>query len=155
MMDSLPNVRFYIKDDNDRIVTLNARNCEISALRDKFDAIGKKSSDLFPDIIAKECLARDAVVRKTGKAVVGGINYATVDRSQNPTIYSVFPLHDVSGKLIGTMCGFYYTEKTDSSHVATIALETGFYDQSHFVKAFRNIYRISPTAYRRRHGAAR
>ena len=45
-------------------------------------------------------------------------------------------------------------ETTDLT-IATIALETGFYDQSHFVKAFRNIYRISPTAYRRRHGAAR
>ena len=34
MMDALPNVGFYIKDINDRIVTLNARNCEISALND-------------------------------------------------------------------------------------------------------------------------
>ena len=222
MMDALPNVGFYIKDINDRIVTLNARNCEISALKDEFDAIGKKSSDLFPETISHECLARDALVRKTGKAVVGGINYATVDRSPKPTIYSVFPLHDAKGDLIGTMCGFYYTEKADNSHIAraklqpalewmarhtaenaslediakmtslsvthfrrlfmetfkespakyalrlrlnrarellettdrtiaNIALDTGFYDQSHFVKAFRNIYKITPTAYRQRH----
>lgn len=222
MMDALPNVGFYIKDLNDRIVTLNVRNCEISALKDEFDAIGKKSSDLFPETISRECLARDAHVRKTGKAVVGGINYATVDMSPKPTIYSVFPLYDAKGNLIGTMCGFYYTEKVDNSHIARaklqpalewmtqhagentslaalarrsqlsvthfrrlfmktfnespakyalrlrlnhardllettdltiadIALNTGFYDQSHFVKAFRNIYKITPTAYRRRH----
>lgn len=222
MMDALPNVGFYIKDINDRIVTLNVRNCEVSALKDEFDAIGKKSSDLFPEAISKECLARDALVRKSGKAVVGGINYATVDRSPNPTIYSVFPLHDAKGKLIGTMCGFYYTDKADSSHIArtklqpaldwmiehngeptslaqlakltklsvthfrrlfcetfkespakyalrlrlnrarevlettdttiaNIALDAGFYDQSHFVKAFHRVYKISPTEYRNRH----
>lgn len=153
---------------------------------------------------------------------MGGVNYATVDRSPKPTIYSVFPLHDGAGNLIGTMCGFYYTEKADGSYiartklqpalewltqhtgenasleklaglthlsvthfrrlfmetfkespakyalrlrlnharellettdrtVANIALAAGFYDQSHFVKAFRNIYEITPTAYRRRH----
>ena len=70
MMDALPNVGFYIKDIHDRIVTLNIRNCEISALKDEFDAIGRKSSDLFPETISRECLARDALVRKTGKAVV-------------------------------------------------------------------------------------
>ena len=222
MMDALPNVGFYIKDINDRIVTLNARNCEISALKDEFDAIGKKSSDLFPETISRECLARDALVRKTGKAVIGGINYATVDRSPKPTIYSVFPLHDAKGKLLGTMCGFYYTEHADSSHIAraklqpvlewmtqhvgkrtsletlaqltrlsvthfrrlfmetfkespakyalrlrlnhardqlettnhtiaNIALDAGFYDQSHFVKAFHRVYKAKPTDYRNRH----
>ena len=225
MMDALPNVGFYIKDINDRIVTLNVRNCEISALKDEFDAIGKKSSDLFPEAISRECLARDALVRKTGKAVVGGINYATVDRSPKPTVYSVFPLHDAKGRLIGTMCGFYYTDKADSSHIAraklqpalewmaqntegstsletlakttglsvthfrrlfldtfrespakyalrlrlnkardmlestdltiaSIALETGFYDQSHFVKAFQRVYKMNPTGYRSRHKQA-
>lgn len=222
LMDALPNVGFYIKDIHDRIVTLNVRNCEISALKDEFDAIGRRSSDLFPEPIARECLARDATVRKTGRAVVGGLNYATVDRSPQPTIYSVFPLHDAQGKLIGTMCGFYTTDKTDGSPharirlqpaldwmvghsdepvslaslariaglsvthfrrlfretfqespakyalrlrlnrardllettddtIAAIATDAGFYDQSHFVKAFRHIYQITPTAYRRRH----
>ena len=223
MMDALPNVGFYIKDVHDRIITLNVRNCEISALKDEFDAIGRKSSDLFPDAISRECLARDALVRKTKKAVVGGVNHATVDRSPNPTIYSVFPLHDSNGELIGTMCGFYYTEKNDNLQVArtklqpaidwmikhnnaptsldelakltqlsvthfrrlfvktfnespakyairlrlnqardalentnqtiaAIAFDAGFYDQSHFIKAFHRIYKMNPTNYRKRHG---
>ena len=222
MMDALPNVGFYIKDTSDRIVTLNVRNCEISALKDEFDAIGRKSSDLFPDAISRECLARDALVRKTGEAVVGGVNYVPVDRSQKPTIYSVFPLHDTKGNIIGTMCGFYETGAADVSHIArtqlkpaidrlvardgepvplkvlagltklsvthfrrlftatfnespakyalrlrlnkarrslentddtiaAIAAAAGFYDQSHFIKAFRNIYQLTPTAYRMRH----
>ena len=226
LMDALPNVGFYVKDASDRIVALNARNCEISALKDEFDAIGRKSSDLFPNAISRECLARDALVRKTGKAVVGGVNYVPVDRSQKPTIYSVFPLYDTKGKIIGTMCGFYETSSADMSHLtraqlkpaldwltnhdgenvslkelasltklsvthfrrlftstfnespakyalrlrlnrARLALETtddtiaaiaaaaSFYDQSHFIRAFRNIYKLTPTAYRKRHASVR
>ena len=224
LMDFLPNVGFYIKDANDRIVTLNQRNCEISALKDEFDAIGLKSSDLFPEPISQQCLARDATVRKNGKAVVGGINFATVDRSPTPTIYSVFPLRDAKGRLIGTMCGFYKASTTEMGHlarirlqpaldwmvahdgeksslkelaeltglsvthfrrlfaatfnetpakyalrlrlnrarlalettddtIASIAADAGFYDQSHFIKAFRSIYKLRPADYRHRHNA--
>lgn len=226
MMDMFPHVGFYIKDSQDRIVALNRRNCEISALKDEFDAIGRKSSDLFSGPIAQGCLTRDARVRKSGKPILNGTNFATVDRSPTPTIYSIFPLHDSKGKLIGTMCGFYdrpanteapplnerlqpaldwmnahngvltnlkdlaaatqmsvshfrrlfseafhetpikyamrlrlnharaLLEETDKT-IATIALDVGFYDQSHFIKAFRKIYRISPNSYRKRHVSMR
>lgn len=222
MMDLLPNVGFYIKDAQDRIVTLNRRNCEISALTDEFDAIGKKSSDLFPEPISRECLSRDAKVRKTDQPTINGINYATVDRSPTPTIYSVFPLHDARGRLLGTMCGFYYTKKGEvkppdrqrlqpaldllveagnkpvslrdladrcqlslthfrrlfsetfretpakyalrlrlnracrelensDRQIVDIALATGFYDQSHFIRTFIRTFKISPNVYRLRH----
>lgn len=222
LMDLLPTVGFYIKDSHDRIVTLNKRNCEISALTDEFDAIGRKSSDLFPEPIARECLARDAKVRAADRPTENGVNFAPVDRSPTPTIYSVFPLHDAKGRLIGTMCGFYYTKKgdvkppdrqrlqpaltllgqslnrtvplrdlaascnlsvthfrrlfltifretpakyalrlrlnqarqeleTSDRPIVDIALETGFYDQSHFIRSFRRIYKVSPNAYRLRH----
>ena len=32
-------------------------------------------------------------------------------------------------------------------------VESGFYDQSHFVKSFRAIYKMTPADYRRRHCA--
>lgn len=221
MMDNLPNVGFYIKDASDRIVTLSRRNCEISALKDEFDAIGRKSSDLFPKSIATHCLKRDAECRESGKAMVNGINHATVDRNPNPTNYSVFPLHDSKGKLIGTMCGFYTINKeaehqhvnrlqpaieyiaahtderiplaklsqltdlsvthfrrlfhesfnetpakyalrlrlnraraaleTSSKTIAEIAADAGFCDQSHFIHAFKRVYKLSPNGYRSRH----
>ena len=222
LMDLLPNVGFYIKDACDRIITLNARNCELSALKDEFDAIGRKSSDLFPEPIGRACLARDAKVRAFDRPTINGVNYATVDRSTTPTVYSVFPLHDAKGRLIGTMCGFYYAKKPNASppvrkrlqpaldylggssnrsvrleelarrcglslthfrrlfcetfnetpakyalrlrlnaacraledsdlSIVNIAVDTGFYDQSHFIKAFRRVYKVSPNTYRRRH----
>ena len=224
MMDELHTVGFYIKDAEDRIVALNRRNCELSALRDEFDAIGRKSSDLFPNEIGRECLKRDAIVRKTQKPTIGGVNYKTVDRDPTPTVYCVFPLFDGRGRLIGTMCGFHpaesyrsqlsprqqlmpalkvLAEETSRTHslaelaaltglsvshfrrlfrdvigespakyalrlrlnrardeleksnqtIADIAADNGFYDQSHFVKAFHSVYKLSPGAYRQRHAA--
>lgn len=221
LMDNLPAVGFYIKDASDRIVTLNRRNCEISALNDEFDAIGRKSSDLFPDPIAQACLRRDAKCRKTRKPIINGINPATVDRDPNPTTYSIFPVYDRKGKLIGTMCGFYTVKgnsttpprdrlqpalehinkdngerislgrlaeltglskthfrrlfketfketpakyalrlrlnrarellESTTATVSDIAADTGFCDQSHFIHAFKHIYKLSPSAYRSRH----
>ena len=222
MMDTLPHVGFYIKDCQDRIITLNRRNFEISALKDEFDAIGKTPSELFPGPIGDACLERDRKVRRTDHATLNGTNYATVDRDPTPTVYSVFPLHDSNGNVIGTMCGFYTGQSTGTppsnkdrlkpalalmiansglstslkqlaaaSHmsistfrrlflqefketpakyalrlrlnrarvrlentdetVASIAADTGFYDQSHFIKAFHRVYKITPDTYRQRH----
>lgn len=223
LMDTLPHTGFYIKDCEDRIITLNNRNCEISALRDEFDAIGRKSSDLFPGPIGQACLERDALVRTSDQPTIGGINEKTVDRDPVPTIYSVFPLHDNSGHVIGTMCAFYSSQRIlnhpthtrkqlqiavdhlvahpsepvalaqlaqlsglSETHfrrlfretlqespakyalrlrlnnacralegtndtIAEIAADNGFFDQSHFVKAFRHHFGRTPTEYRRNH----
>lgn len=35
--------------------------------------------------------------------------------------------------------------------VASIAFDTGFYDQSHLIKAFRAVYKMTPEKYRQRH----
>ena len=221
MMDFLPHVGFYIKDANDRIIALNRRNCEISALTDESDAIGMRSSELFPGPIGQACLTRDQATRKAHHPI-DGINYATVDHSPTPTAYIVSPLHDSRGHVIGTMCAFY--DKMDVcdasmprtrlqpalnlmnandgqptslerlakacrlsvSHfrrlfratfretpakyalrlrlnrarkalessrgtVASIAFDTGFYDQSHLIKAFRSVYKMTPEKYRQRH----
>lgn len=222
LMDTLPHVGFYIKDSNDRIVALNCRNGELSGLKDEFEAVGKKSSDLFPEMIARDCLQRDALVRQTEKPTIGGINQNTVDRSPWPTIYSVFPLHDAKGALIGTCCVFYDSNQQASSRsryaklnpvldhisrhftdnlsiddlaqsasmsvthfrrvfrtllgitpvkyisrlrlnearkrlentddtITDIAVSTGFWDQSHFVKIFKQTFGETPNVYRKRH----
>ena len=41
--------------------------------------------------------------------------------------------------------------ETTEFTVAAIALESGFYDQSHLVKSFRTIYKMTPADYRKRH----
>ena len=44
------DIGFYIKDVHGRIMAINRRNCEICNIRDAWDAIGLRSSDLFPKI---------------------------------------------------------------------------------------------------------
>lgn len=222
LMDTLPHVGFYIKDANDRIVAINCRNCELSGLKDEFEGVGKKSSDLFPETISRDCLQRDALVRQTGRPTIGGINPNTVDRSPWPTIFSVFPLQDAKGTLIGTCCVFYDSNQQSSSRsryaklnpvldyisrhytenlsidalaqsanmslthfrrvfhtllgitpvkyisrlrlndarkrlentddtITAIAVSTGFWDQSHFVKIFKQTFGETPNSYRKRH----
>lgn len=222
LMDTLPNVGFYIKDADDRIIAINCRNCELCGLKDELEGVGKKSSDLFRETISHDCLQRDARVRQTGKPTIGGINPNTVDRSPWPTIFSIFPLHDTKDGLIGTCCVFYdsnqqpsslsryaklnpvldyisrhYTENlsinalakaanmslthfrrvfctllgiapvkyisrlrlnearkrlenTDDT-ITDIAVSTGFWDQSHFVKSFKQTFGETPNSYRKRH----
>jgi hypothetical protein len=56
---SLPNIAFYIKDAEGRIVAINRYNCELCNIPSPDAAIGKRSSDLFPRAYADFCMARD------------------------------------------------------------------------------------------------
>lgn len=102
MMDLLDNVGFYIKDNKDRIVTVNPHNCAISSFPDELTVIGKRSSDLFATPIAAACFARDKQVRKKRKPTTCNVNILP----PMPTIFSTFPLFDNRGRVIGTMCAF-------------------------------------------------
>ena len=68
--ESLPNIGFYIKDENGRIIAINRYNCEMCNIPSPDYAIGKKSSDIFPQSFADFCTARDDTVRKTGKPII-------------------------------------------------------------------------------------
>ena len=48
LFDSLPNIAFYIKDADGRIVAINRYNCELCNIPSPAAAIGKRSLDLFP-----------------------------------------------------------------------------------------------------------
>ena len=224
MMDALPDVGFYFKDVEGRIMALNKRNCDYCNIRDEFDAIGSRSDGLFPNAIAKSFMDADDVVRATGKPVIGQVHRHPADRSMDVHVKSVFPVSDRAGKLVGT-AGIYYKRPGDgapdwhgrmkavtewvSRHyaesismsqlaeiagtsepnfrrqfarvfgvsagryvttirlnaarklletsdrlVSDIAIATGFFDQSHFSKAFKRERGITPGEYRARRCAA-
>ena len=48
VMDALPEVAFYMKDAEGRIMALNRRNCDICNIHDELDAV----SDAFYDVLA-------------------------------------------------------------------------------------------------------
>ena len=222
MMDVLPEIAFYMKDAEGRIMALNRRNCDICNIHNELDAVGQHSDDIFPPALAQSYIAHDALVRKTGQPMVNIRDTHTADRTNDCHVKNVFPLFDQTGTLIGTTCLYYkcpsvdgapdwhailkpvtehiakhYAEditleflaamvgtsvssfrrqftrtlgispgryltairlnaarkllETTEKLVSEIAVETGFWDQSHLTKLFKRERSITPGEYRRRH----
>ena len=222
MMDVLPEVAFYMKDTEGRIMALNKRNCDICNIHDEMDAIGRRSDDIFPFALSQSYVSGDKAVRKSRRPIVNQPSNRTSDWSSDTHLKSIFPLFDKAGKLIGTTCLYYKTLSPDGtaewhgvlkpvtkyiqSHyaegltaeglaamigkspswfrsqfgrtfgispgryitavrlnavrkllettdklVSEIAVETGFWDQSHLTKIFKRERGITPGEYRRKH----
>ncbi len=115
MMDTLPDVAFYMKDAQGRIMALNKRNCDFCNIPDDIEAIGQRSDNLFPHVLADKYLARDEEVRETGRPIVakyGG--QFNSDRTNDMHVSSVYPLRDRRGLIIGTTCIYFKTQVIDS-----------------------------------------
>ena len=225
VFDGLPTVAFYMKDLDCRIMAINRRNREICNIRDEWDAIGRKSDELFAQSYADDYMALDKEVLRTGKPVLGHVSRYPADRSMSVTVSNAYPLRDTSGRLIGTARAYYLAPDTEDASqrygkissvasyiekhfaerisvpqmagmtglsetvfkqhfartfgmppgkylttirlnaarkllestdklISDIAAETGFFDQSHFTRIFRNERGLTPGDYRRRHGKA-
>ena len=63
LFDTLPDATFYMMDDQDRIMAYNRRNCENSNIRSEAEIVGRKSSEVFPAVLAEVYMARDREVR--------------------------------------------------------------------------------------------
>ena len=109
MMNTLPNVGFYIKDACGRIIMLNRHNCELSGFSSEAEAIGKTSQELFPAEYSNEYANDDECVRKTGKPLLRKISYKHADRALTPDTKNIFPLVDADGKIVGTACLHFRT----------------------------------------------
>ncbi|MCR5839868.1 MAG: AraC family transcriptional regulator [Kiritimatiellae bacterium] len=222
MMDVLPDVAFYMKDAEGRIMALNKRNCDFCNIHDELDAVGRRSVDIFPHALAQDYVSLDKTVLRTGKPLVNQTSDHNADRSSDKHVKSIFPIYDGSGRRIGTTCLYYkapsaqgapdwhgilkpvtdyiqshYQEdissdqlatmihtsqsnfrlqfsrifgispgryittirlnaarkllETTDKHLSEIAVETGFWDQSHFTKTFKHERGVTPGEYRRRH----
>ena len=222
MFDLIPDTKFFIIDDKDRIITFNRQNLENGNFKDEMEVIGKTCAEIFPAPFAKVYMERDREVRRTGKPIIERAYTHAADYSTDLRIASVFPLHDRRGKLIGTATVYrtkpcdgtvpdwydrikgavafidgHYSEKitlrqlaestglsqpvfsrlfkritqttpiqyitenrlnrarkllaNTNKTLADIAAETGFYDEAHFVRTFKDSRGLTPGAYRRQH----
>lgn len=108
MMDILPNTCFYIKDLEGRIVSFNRRNCEVSNLKDEFEAIGFRSDELFPEVKSKVYVSMDQQVVSTGRPLHNITHSHPVDGSMRLSHKSVYPVYSADGlDLIGTVCIYW------------------------------------------------
>ena len=225
IMDAMPNIAFYMKDTDGRIMALNRRNCDFCNIHDELEAVGRRSDDLFPRALADDYVSLDKTVRKTRRPLIAVRDRYPADKSNECNTKSIFPLFDENGRLVGTACLYYRTSTVDgapdwhgrlkpiteyvNAHyadnitidglaamigtspvnfrrqfsrtfgispghyittirlnavrrllettdklVADIAMETGFWDQSHLTKLFKRERGMTPGEYRRRHRSA-
>ena len=102
MFDLIPDTKFFIIDDKDRIITFNRQNLENGNFKDEAEVVGKTCAEIFPAPFAKVYMERDREVRRTGKPIIERAYTHAADYSTDLRIASVFPLHDRRDKLIGT-----------------------------------------------------
>lgn len=112
LIDTLPDVGFYMKDLDCRIMALNRRNCDFCNIRDELDAVGLRSCDLFPAEFADSFMTPDRIVMETGRPLLDYVHRHPADRSLDIHVKSVFPVRDKAGRLIGT-AGIYYKRPPD------------------------------------------
>ena len=112
MFESLPNIGFYIKDAEGRIIAINRFNCEMCNIPTPDFAIGKRSSDLFPHSVANLAMSRDNLVRSTNKPIVKRRYSMPANLSVGSRVISIYPLYGRNGEIAGTLC-CYYCDKPD------------------------------------------
>ena len=184
-MDALPEVAFYMKDAEGRIMALNRRNCDICNIHDELDAVGLRSSDIFPGPLAQSYIANDQIVQKTrciynqAPSVDGAPDWHQILKpvtehiakhyAEDITVDGLAAMVETSPSnfrrqfthTFGISPGRYLTAirlnaarkllETTDKLVSEIAVETGFWDQSHLTKLFKRERGLTPGEYRRRH----
>ena len=114
-MDALPEVAFYMKDAEGRIMALNRRNCDICNIHDELDAVGLRSSDIFPLPLAQSYIANDQIVQKTRRPLINFRNPRAADWSNDDVVGNIFPLFDQAGTFIGTLCIYNQAPSLDGA----------------------------------------
>jgi AraC-like DNA-binding protein len=106
LLDMLPDVSFFIKDDRARFMALNRLGCELCQVKSEQEALGKTDRDFFPPARAEEYMADDLEVMESGLPKFNRIEPAP-EREGSPhlVITHKIPLRDAKGRVIG-LAGF-------------------------------------------------
>lgn len=154
MMDVLPDVAFYMKDREGRIMAMNKRNCDNCNIRDEIDVVGRRSIDMFPHLLAQDWAHIDKTVLRSGKPLLNMATDHNADRSHDKHVKSVFPVYDGSGRCIGTTC-IYYTihSAQDAPNWHGVLKPVTKYIQAHYHEAISvdelaAMVRTSPSNFR-------
>ncbi|MCX6307803.1 MAG: helix-turn-helix domain-containing protein [Bacteroidia bacterium] len=101
--DFIPDVQFWIKDENSVFKWVNASLLENYALQDVYEVIGKSDFDLSPFYIAEQFVLDDKAVLN-GKIVESRIELvSSMDTTINWCYTTKRPIKDSNGRIIGTM----------------------------------------------------
>jgi PAS domain S-box-containing protein len=104
MFDRLPDVSFYVKDSNYRLIMCNTGTVELLGLTDKHDIIGKSEYDFFPKKLADAIHQDDVMVIEEGRPLLDRIELV-VDKDGAVRWFCTnkLPLYGRDGSIIGLM----------------------------------------------------
>lgn len=107
-----------------------------------------QTMNYLPDIAMyiKAADGRIVALNKRNCEFCNKVQQYCASRSMQFQHKNVIPLRNARGTIIGTMCFHWLSD---------IAQETGFYDLSHFTKAFKSVRGMTPGHYRKNHLAKR
>lgn len=102
LLDLLPDVAFFMKDQKGRFVMQNRRSLEYCRVGLEAEAIGKTDYDFWPRDRAETYVVGDRQVMATGNPIINAIGPAPEGvGSDRLIIYSKVPVRDRKGRIIG------------------------------------------------------
>jgi PAS domain S-box-containing protein len=168
---ALPHTYFFAKDRRGRFVAVNHLFLDNHGLANETEAIGRTDRDFHPPVLAEAYMAEDERVMRSGRPLAGQL-WMVPHRRGPPRWYACtkVPLRDGRGEVIGVagamervndpalltrafaelMPVIRHVEEHFSATVsmAEMARLAGL-SPTHFNRRFRQLVRMTPTAYLR------
>lgn len=104
MFDQQPNVFFFVKDRESRLIAASEPMWIRLGLEGEADVIGRLDEDFYPEQAAKSYRADDALVFRTGKPLINRLEvWYDEQRTLTWFLTTKVPLRGKNGKIIGLM----------------------------------------------------
>jgi PAS domain S-box-containing protein len=104
LFDHVPDTVFFLKDTTGRYLAVNQSLVERCGLKEKRQLVGRRVQDIFPPELAKRYAAQDAIVVRTGRAIVDRLElhwYAR--RRAGWCLTTKLPVRDARGTVVGVV----------------------------------------------------
>ena len=104
MFDQQPNVFFFVKDRESRLIAASEPMWNRLGLECEADVIGRLDEDIYPEQAAKAYRADDELVFRTGKPLINRLEvWYDEQRTLSWFLTTKVPLRGDNGKIIGLM----------------------------------------------------
>jgi PAS domain S-box-containing protein len=109
----LPMVAFFVKDQESRFISANARLLQILGCQQEWQVLGKTDFDFRPPEVAAAYIEEDRRIMQTGQPRLRYIQMVpTVDGPVDWYLVTKVPLRDVRGGVCGIAGAMYETHET-------------------------------------------